>query len=144
MLCNYTVHHIKISSLGLMIKHEQFNLNHSTKHIFSQKIYFENTVSGIVKPSVTIPEKLQINGSLSEPAIHDHFRPQSNQHMMVHLNQPKQPVTPLNFLDCHGWYEKFQKFLTIRSQVLGSIKRPLTASFKSNIRKILKMRIKPK
>ena len=24
MLCNYTFHHIKISSLGLMIKHEQF------------------------------------------------------------------------------------------------------------------------
>ena len=34
---------IKISSLGLMIKHEQFNLNHSAKHIFT-KIYFENTV----------------------------------------------------------------------------------------------------
>ena len=33
----------KISSLGLIIKHEQFNLNYSTKHIISQK-YFVNTI----------------------------------------------------------------------------------------------------
>ena len=70
MLCNYTTHTSKISSLGLMMKHEQFILNHSAKHIFSQKCIFFNTVSGIVKPSVTIPEKSQLNGSLSEPAIH--------------------------------------------------------------------------
>ena len=31
------ISNIKIRSLGLMIKHEQFNLNHSAKHIFSQK-----------------------------------------------------------------------------------------------------------
>ena len=31
------ISNIKINSLGLMIKHEKFNLNHSTKHIFSQK-----------------------------------------------------------------------------------------------------------
>ena len=73
------ISYIKISSLGLMIKHEQFNLNHSTKHIFSQKIYFENTVLRIVKPSVTIPGKSQIIGSLSEPGFHGHFRPHSNQ-----------------------------------------------------------------
>ena len=30
----------KISSLGLMIKHEQFNINHSAKHIFTQKYIF--------------------------------------------------------------------------------------------------------
>ena len=38
----------------------------------------------------------------------------------------------------------FQKFISIRSQGLGPIKRPLTASFYSKIRKILKERIKPK
>ena len=38
----------------------------------------------------------------------------------------------------------FQKFISIQSQGLGPIKRPLTASFDSNIRKTLKMRIKLK
>ena len=69
----------KISSLGLMIKHEQFNLNHSAKHIFSQKYNFENTISGIVKPSFTIPEKSQNISSLSEPGFHGHFRPYTYQ-----------------------------------------------------------------
>ena len=74
------VSNIKISSLGLMIKHEQFSLNHSAKHIFSQKYNFENTILGIVKPSVTIPEKSQINGSPREPAaIHGHSRPNAYQ-----------------------------------------------------------------
>ena len=37
-----------------------------------------------------------------------------------------------------------QKFISIRSQGLGPIKRPLTVSFGSNIRKVLKEGIKPK
>ena len=41
MSCNYHFN-IKISSLGLMIKHERSNLNHSTKHIFSQKYILEH------------------------------------------------------------------------------------------------------
>ena len=41
---------IKISSLGLMIKREQFNLNHSTKHIFSQNYTFVSLFLGTVKP----------------------------------------------------------------------------------------------
>ena len=142
MLCNYTIHHIKISSLGLMIKHEQFNLNHSTKHIFLQKYIFENTVSGIVKPSVTIPKKSQIIGSLSEPGFHGHFQPQSNQYIIYH--KMHQLITQIS----HGTATTapffFQKFVSIRSQGLGPIKRPLTASFYSNIRKTPKMGIKLK
>ena len=46
----FLIHHIKISSRGLMIKHKQFNLNHLTKHIFSQFLLCEITVSGSVKP----------------------------------------------------------------------------------------------
>ena len=38
----------------------------------------------------------------------------------------------------------FQKFVSIRSQGLGPIKRPLTASFYSNIRKTLKIGVKLK
>ena len=42
MLCNFSFHHIKISSRGLMIKQEQFYLNHSIKHINSQKLFCEH------------------------------------------------------------------------------------------------------
>ena len=42
MSCNFTINHIKISSRGLMIKHEQFDLNYSTKHIISQKLFCEH------------------------------------------------------------------------------------------------------
>ena len=43
MLCNFHIFHTpKISSLGLMIKYKQFNLNHSTKHIISQKLFCEH------------------------------------------------------------------------------------------------------
>ena len=43
MLCNFHIFHApKISSLGLMIKHKQFNLNHLTKHIISQKLFCEH------------------------------------------------------------------------------------------------------
>ena len=37
MSCNFTFPYTKISSLGLIIKHEQFNLNYSVKHILTQK-----------------------------------------------------------------------------------------------------------
>ena len=86
MLCNYHFN-IKISSLGLMFKHKKLDSNYLTKHIFSQKYNFENTISGIVKPSVTIPERLQINGSLSEPEIHGHSRPNAYQANIQYTNQ---------------------------------------------------------
>ena len=51
------ISNIKISSLGLMIKNKQFDLNYFTKPIFSQIIFCEITVSGTVKPSFTVPIK---------------------------------------------------------------------------------------
>ena len=126
MLCNYAFHHIKISSHGLMIKHEQFDLNHSTKHIFTQKYILSTLFSGIVKPSVTIPRKSPIIGSLCEPEFHGHFWPHSNQYMIYFtnytINQPNIPCPVIN--GTNG----FQKFPIIRSQVLGPIKRPFKAS----------------
>ena len=86
MSCKLINSYIKISSLGLMIKHEQFYLNYSTNIYFQKLYFFENTVSGIVKPSVTIPKKSQIIGSLSEPGFHGHFRPRSNQYSHEHTN----------------------------------------------------------
>ena len=84
MSCKLINSYIKIRSLGLMIKHEQFYLNYSTKHFNSQKLFFENTVSRIVKPSVTIFEKSQFIGSPYEPTFHGHFRPHSNQYMIYY------------------------------------------------------------
>ena len=84
MSCKFSFYHIKISSRGLMIKHEQFDLNYSTNTLF-HKNYFENTVSGIVKLSVTIPKKSQFIGSLCEPTFHGHFQHHSNQCMIYHV-----------------------------------------------------------
>ena len=86
MSYNFTFPYTKISSLELIIKHEQFNLNFSIKHIFTQNFIFVNTVSGTVKPLVTVPFKTQIIGSLCEPEFHGHFRPQTNQYMIYFTN----------------------------------------------------------
>ena len=92
---NSHFYHIKISSRGLMIKHEQFDLNYSTNTLFHTKLYVENTVSGIVEPSVTIPEKSQFIGSPCEPAFHDHSRHHPNQYMIYHkISQFLQPHQP--------------------------------------------------
>ena len=69
MSCKFSFYHIKISSRGLMIKHEQFDLNYSTNTLFHTKIYFENTVSRIVKLSVTIPK----NHNSSVHLVNSHF-----------------------------------------------------------------------
>ena len=46
--------------------------------------------------------------------------------------------SPLIFLGSHGGEKNHQEFLTIRSHVLGPIKRPLTASNQPKHRKTLK------
>ena len=112
MSCKSINSYIKISSLGLMIKHEQFSLNHSTKHIFSQKYIFENTVSGIVKPSVPISEKSQIIGSLSELAIHGHSRPLSHQ-SMIYFNISKLRKTH------QPWQSRLHQWLLKNSHQFG-------------------------
>ena len=95
-----------------------------------------------MKPSFTIREKSQIIGSPCEPGFHGHFRPLSNQYMIntkntqFHPNISRGAATGCSIL--------FQNFILIRSQDLGPIKRPLTASIDSNIRKVLKMGIKLK
>ena len=67
MLCNFSFHHIKISSRGLMIKHKQFDLNYLTKHIFSQNLFCEITVSGTVKPSFIVPIKHKLSVHFVNP-----------------------------------------------------------------------------
>ena len=136
MSCKLINSYIKISSLELMIKHKQFNLNRLTKHILIHKNYFENTVSVIVKPSVTIPGKIIIHRfTLVNPqftAIPDLIQP-------IHdLIQYFQNLTTQSAVAVTAAPMGVQKFISIRSQGLGPIKRPLTVSFSSNIRKVLK------
>ena len=142
MSCKLINSYIKISSLALMIKHEQFYLNYSTKHMNSQKLFLRTLFLGIVKPSFTILDKSQIINSPCEPGFHGHFRPLSNEYMIntkntqFHTNISRGASTGCSIL--------FQNFILIRSQGLGPIKWPLTASIDSNIRKVLKMGIKLK
>ena len=139
MSCKLINSYIKISSLRLMIKHEQFYLNYSTKHINSQKLFLRTLFSEIWKPSFTIPDKSQIIGSPCEPGFHGHFRPLSNNYMINTKNT--QFHTSISRGAATGCSILFQNFILIRSQGLGPIKRPLTASIDSNIRKVLKMGI---
>ena len=128
-----------------MIKHNQFDSNYLTKHIFHTKIYFENTVSGIVKPSVTIPEKSHFIGSICEPAFHGHFRPHFNQYMICSqfytINNPHKFHSAHTVTAYPFWV---QKFTTTRFQDLGPIKRPLMPHSTQTFAKYLKEGIKPK
>ena len=80
MLCNYHFN-IKISSLGLIFKHKQFDSNYLTKHIFSQKYILEYCF-GNSETFDYYSRKITINGSLSEPEIHGYSRPKFNQSMI--------------------------------------------------------------
>ena len=60
-----------------------------------------------MKPSVTIPETSQLNGSISKPAIHGHSRPNAYQAFDLMLNFPH--TQPNQFRDCHGQQKKSPK-----------------------------------
>ena len=76
----------KISSHGLINKHEQFNLNYSTKHIFSQK-YFMNTIHMNSETlGLLFTAKHLIIGSLCEHEFHGHFWPHMLQHTIYSIN----------------------------------------------------------
>ena len=85
--------------------------------------------------------KYPISVPLCEPESHGHFRPHTHQHMIYcinqHINSPNSPYIATNCA------EQAPKILTFRSQDLGPIKRPLTASINSSINKVLKQRVNP-
>ena len=141
MLCNFAFHHIKISSHGLMIKHEQLYFNYST-NILIHKNHFENAVLGIVKPSITIPKNSQIIGSLGEPGFHSHFRPYTHQSIIYsinyHINTQISPQQPRIDQKC---LQKFQQFGPMFWDQSNGPSRPQTSR---NIDNVLKERIKPK
>ena len=119
----------KISSHGLINKHEQFHLNYSTKHIISQK-YFMNTIHVNSETlELLFTANNPIIGSLCEPEFHGHFRPHTNQHMIYRTKQnPSSLNSPCTVTDCP---KRALKISTILSQVLGPIKRPFKASNQS-------------
>ena len=90
--------------------------------------------------------KYPISVPLCEPESLRHFRPHTHQYMIYCTNQHiKSPNRPYIATDCA---ERAPKIITFRSQDLGPIKRPLTASINSSINKVLKQivnssRIKP-
>ena len=85
----------KISSHELINKYEQFNLNYSTVHIFSQK-YFVNTIH---MNSETLGLLFKTNHPTSvphcEPEIHGHFRPFTHHNTIYStnytMNNPNSP-----------------------------------------------------
>ena len=98
----------KISSLGLMSKHKQFDSNYLTKHGFSRKYISWVTIPRNSKTlGFTVPDTQLILGSCFEPAFHGHYQPKvqpihdSNHH------------TPFSYPHGHGaatgcsiWFQK--------------------------------------
>ena len=136
----------KISSHGLINKYEQFNLNYSTIHIFSQK-YFVNTIH---MNSETLGLLFTTNHPTSvpycEPEIHGHFRPHTHQNMIYCINQRLRcPNSPCTVTDCPKRLQQFSHLGSKFRNLSNGRSRPQTNSI---INKILKQsvtssRIKP-
>ena len=91
----------KISSHGLINKHEQFYLNYSPEHIFLQN-YFVNTIH---MNNETLELLFTANHPTSvphcEPEIHGHFRPYTHHNTIYTMNNPNNLWT---VTDCpHGF-----------------------------------------
>ena len=85
--------------------------------------------------------KYPISVPLCESESHGHFRPHTHQYIIYCTNQHiNSPNSPYIATDCAEWA---LKTLTFRSQDLGPIKRPVTASINSSINKVLKQRVNP-
>ena len=110
---NYTkcyeliISNTKISSLGLMSKHKQFDSNYLTKHGFSRKYISWVTIPRNSKTlGFTVPDTQLILGSCFEPAFHGHYRSRnqpihdSNQHTIFI------PTRPWSSYSCSIWFKK--------------------------------------
>ena len=125
---DFSIHYTKISSHGLINEHEQFNLNHSPKHILSQK-YFENTIHRSLfmcqYSRATIYITIYVNSKplgllfmanhptsvpLCEPEIHSHFRPHTHQHTIYFINyETNTSNSPYTVTNCPNGLQKFSK-----------------------------------
>ena len=132
----------KISSLGLIIKHEQFNLTYSTKHIFTQKFIFVSLFTNSKTLGLLFTANHQISVSRCELEFYSHFRPHTHHNTICSKNYTiNNPNSPWTVTDCTNG---FHNFLTIRFQDLGPIKWSITASINSSIINTLKQSVKLK
>ena len=87
-------HTSKISSLGLMIKQEQFHLNHLTKHIFSQNLFCDHCFRNSKTLGYCSYQSTNF-GSFGEPVFLGRSRPHTHHntthginHAISHPNSP--------------------------------------------------------
>ena len=102
----------KISSLGLIIKHEQFNLNYSTKHNFTQILIFCVTIHVNSETlGLLFTTKYPISVSPCETELYSHFRPHTHHNTncftIYTIYNPNSPCTVTDGKN------GFQNFLTI-------------------------------
>ena len=76
----------KVSSYGLINKYEQFNLNYSTKPIFSQKYFMNAIYVNSETLGLLFTATLSTAVPLCEPEIHSHFRPQTHHNTICSIN----------------------------------------------------------
>ena len=117
----------KISSHGLINKYEQFNLNYSTIHIFSQN-YFVNTIH---VNSETIGLLFTANHPTSvphcEPEIHGHFRPFTHHNTIYSTNYTmNNPNSPWTVTDCPNGFLKLPHLGSKIWERLNGRSRPQT------------------
>ena len=101
----------KIISHGLINNYEQFNLNYSTIHIFTQN-YFVFTIhmnSETLRLLFTANHPISV--PLCEPEFHSHFRPHTHHNTIYFtiytINNPNSPWTVTDSLN---GFHKFQHF----------------------------------
>ena len=128
-----------------MIKHEQFNLNYSTKDVFTQKLIFRVIIHVNSKTlDLLFTSKYPMSVLLCEPEFHGHSRPHTYQntiHFIIYETIPKNSPQHSHGL---SWAIHLSSIIfTLWSQVLGPIKRPFKASNRPKHHKTLKQSVKP-
>ena len=140
---------------GLINEYEQFNLNHSPKHILSQK-YFENTIHILFTchySCVTIHMNSTIgllftanhptSVPLCEPEIHGHFQPRTHQPTFYFINyETNTPNNPYTVTDCPNGLQKFsKKFQQFGPKFWDRLNGPSRPQTNTSIYKTLKSKI---
>ena len=126
----------KICSHGLINKYEQFNLNYSTIHIFSQK-YFVNTIH---MNSETLELLFMANHPTSvphcEPEIHGHFQPYTHHNIIYSTNYTmNNPNSLWTVTDCPNGFQRLPHLSSKIWDRSNGRSRPQT---NRNINKVLK------
>ena len=97
----------KISSHELINKHEQFNLNYSTKPIFSQKHFMSTIHVNSETIGLLFTANHPISIPLCEPEFYSHFRPHTHHNTIYITNYTiNNPNSPCTVTDCPNGFLK--------------------------------------